>query len=203
MSPPMKIPAIALLIVFAMTFLPRETRAEWQRVRAVQNVGVETSPVPGSLFKNIRGIVTIHAPLEDVVAVFDNRKTLKKWVHRLVMIKELEGNNKVFSLYLRFDMPMGIGDRDVVAQFRQEKDGTNRIIYEGNLRKGGAGQNGATAMKRFHSKWIFERKGAETLVTYEQFSDPGGLLPVLLVMPVAIDMVLNTLIKLIKIVAAQ
>ena len=193
----------ALLILFAASLHATDGKAAWQRVRSVDHVIVETSPLPDSKLARIRGVATIDAPLAKVLAVFDDPDKLVKWVHRLVTAKKLRGDKKDFSLYLRFDMPMGVADRDVVVDFKRTKDEKARIIYEGRLQKGHAGQKGAVGMVRFHSQWIFESRGGKTHLTYVQHSDPGGLLPAPLVMPVAIDMVLNTLIKMKKIVKTR
>ncbi len=193
MPRPTGILTAATVVLLSLTFISGNAFADWQRVRNVEGVVVHTSPHKDSALRDIRGTVTLDAPLSRVLALFSDPAQLVKWIDRLKQARQLSGNRDDFFLYLRFGMPMGTSDRDVVVHFKRNSENPSRVIYKGEKAEGQTARNGAVAMTQFTSTWIFLKKGDKTEVQYTQFSNPGGLLPAVLVMPVATDMVLNTL----------
>ncbi|MFY0673805.1 MAG: hypothetical protein JXQ87_10385 [Bacteroidia bacterium] len=188
--------AIFFIVVTLFSF--NTNTNDWKLAYNSSDINVYTRNSAEGL-SEFKGITTINAPLEQVVALIDNAKNQADFVHgvkRSELIKEITPTQKV--VYSEVEMPWPLDNRDIVSKTEASFDKTNKtaIIKMYADPDYVSEKDGLVRMKTARGFWKFTEIGEnKTDVTYQFVSDPEGL-PAWIVSMFIVDAPKETLLKM-------
>lgn len=169
--------------------------AQWTLAKEADGVKVYLKDEPNSSYKAYKGVVTINASLERVVAEQSNVPGSCEWIHECQSSKELKREGDQVWTYTRFNAPWPVTSRDSVLHLTTVKQADGSVI-----RKISAEPSYMPADKKYvrvqkaEGSWTLKPLSDKQVeVTYQLHMDPGGSVPAWLANKFVVDAPFNTL----------
>ena len=170
---------IFLLISYAMAF----AGSAWKPIYNKEGIQGYERPVPGSNLKEFKAEGIVNARLDVVDAVIADIPNYPKWmglVFESRLIQDISDKQKM--VYLCFDSPWPVEDREVIATSTIEADPANGkffIRFEAAKDPPVPERKGRVRIKQFTGAYTLEYVSKDkTKVSYSHISHPGGSLAV-------------------------
>ena len=176
-----------LLFVIVFVSLPLfhvhgdETYSNWRRVTENGGIEIYLKPVPGSTFKEFRGIVAMNTSIDTILAVFRDVPGHTKWLCRCSnssLLKEI--NQFEYITYSVLDAPWPVKDRDSVNYICVSQDTRTKEVtismkeYEGYFSE----HTHRVRISQFEGFWKLKpTKNGNVEVTLQMHIEPGGWIP--------------------------
>lgn len=164
-----------LLLLFASTS-PAE---DWQLQSQAHGVDVYLSDVPGSPYKQFRGVARIKASVRTLVDLQENLRVACKWMYACDTLRLLEVEGDSTWVYLTTTLPWPAQPRDMVLRVRSERldDGTLVRHLSADPDKLPA-EPGLIRVRELKGEWTLRPLAdKDTEVTYQMQADPAGAVP--------------------------
>lgn len=155
--------------------------ADWKLASNQHGVQVYTQSVAGQDLKNFRAIVTVNAPMQQVVATLMNGDQMPEWFYNVLESKPVETRLAGSYRYLWIKSPWPATDRDAVVKVNLVQDPktlklsiaatavpTLLPVHPDRVR-----------IPRMQSGWTITPLGkSRTQIQLDGNADPGGRIPV-------------------------
>lgn len=191
-----------LLFVFTVIVLSQPSNAEskWKLVKSKNGINGYVRNVEGSYFKATRVVMTIKASFSEVVSMMTDVNAYRKWYPDLKKLKVLKTINKNERyIYLIFDAPWPISDREVVNRFTVTRKADRTFLRFRQVNSSYTENSKAVKMKKVTGVFeMIKQKNGTTKVIYETHGEPGGRFPSWLVNKVCMDRPVETFELMIK-----
>lgn len=170
----------------------------WKLRTEKDGVIVYTRQVSGSSLLEFKGETVINAPIEDVIAFFNDNSEVPKWYYQCMkkdLLKDEGANSKLF--YFEIDLPSPFATRDAVFRQVESRDPVTGVMtyhMYGVADRGFPVQRKKVRVPFTKTVWTFTPlTSGKTHVIFQQHSDPGGALPKFLVNALVVDIPLQSL----------
>jgi ribosome-associated toxin RatA of RatAB toxin-antitoxin module len=171
--------------------------SEWELRKSKDGIEVFTRSVEGSKLDEFRGMVTIEAEVDQLVAALKDVAQYGKWIpdcEKSELLK-LEGNVQLH--YMEMKAPFPVHNRDGYYRYRYIKQGDDMRVEMDAMPTYRPEKKGIVRIPESKGYWLFERLGeGQTRVTYQVHADPGGSIPAWLANSAVVDNPFHTLDKL-------
>jgi len=169
----------------------------WQLKTTKDGITVYTRKVDGSEILEFKATMTVDAPLNKIVSLFEDTKELSSWYYQCThseLIKDEGPQDKI--IYIVLHLPWPVTERD--SYFRQTKsiDAKDSSVNYSILALPDylPAKNGKVRVLMINSHWRFTPlPDGKTEIYFQQHSNPGGSIPSFLVNALAVDTPLNSL----------
>lgn len=156
--------------------------ADWQLASNQNGIQVYTQHVTGQDLKNFRAVMTVNAPMQQVVATLMNGDQMPEWFYNVLESKPIETSLAGSYRYLWIKSPWPATDRDAVVKVNLSQDPKTLKL-----------SIAATAVPtllpphpdrvripRMQSGWAITPLGkSRTQIQLDGNADPGGRIPVI------------------------
>ena len=156
--------------------------ADWQLASNQHGVQVYTQSVAGQDLKNFRAVMTVNAPMQQVVATLVNGDQMPEWFYNVLQSKPIETSVAGSYRYLWIKSPWPATDRDAVVKVNLSQDPktlqlsvfataapTLMPLHPDRVR-----------IPRMQSGWTITPLGkSRTQIQLDGNADPGGRIPVI------------------------
>jgi hypothetical protein len=185
-----------LFFVFS-SFLGGLAQAEWKLEKDEDGIKVYLNEVKGSEIKAFKGVTTIKAPMDTLLAIVKDTDNFDKWIHQCTEPKVLKAVNfhDTYSRQIN-DLPWPVDDREVVMFTAISKDSSKERIYISlEARPDYIPENkDYVRVTKLNGFYLFNAlPDGMTEVTWQQHTEPGGSLPVWLINVLVVDIPFNSL----------
>ena len=109
-------------ITFMSAFAQVGYAADWQLASNQHGVQVYTQTVEGQDLKNFRAVMTVNAPMQQVVATLMNGDQMPEWFYNVLQSKPIETPLAGSYRYLWIKSPWPATDRDAVVKVNLSQD---------------------------------------------------------------------------------
>ena len=157
-------------------------RRPWRRIDTRDGVVVSTRAVPGQNLPEFRGVAVVEGTLFDLLGIVMDVKRHCEWrakCHSARLVRKINDFERM--IYTRIDAPWPVNDRDVVLRGKAMVHVKRRIVVSSfhAVRVASVPDvSGVVRMPRLQGSYRFEELDkARVRVTYQVYSDPGGMLP--------------------------
>ncbi len=169
----------------------------WQLKKDKDGIQVHVRKVEGSPILEYKGVVTVDAPIEIVIAFYEDASRMPEWFHQCIaskLLRKKSEDDKI--LYFAIGMPWPVSDRDAVYERVRAKDpSTGAIEFHAKaLPSYFPRVEGRVRMPMVKGVWRFTPlSGGKTEVYYQQHGDAGGHIPAWLINQLAVNIPFNSL----------
>jgi len=187
-----------LFLFFAFSaFLFSFAHAEWKLEKDKDGIKVYLKEVKGSEIKEFKGVATIKASMDTLLAIIKDTDNFDKWIHQCREPKNLKSVNfhDTYSRQIN-DLPWPVDDREVVMFTAISKDSSKKEIYISlEARPDYIPKNeDSVRVTKLNGFYLFKAlPNGMTEVTWQQHTEPGGSLPVWLINALVVDIPFNSL----------
>lgn len=189
---------LAFIFTSSFSLFSNAEVADWQLEAEDEdlNIKVYTRVVPGSSLKEFKGVTTVQADINTLVAVLKDSDAAMDWMHNIVQFDVKEESSEVESVvYTVSATPWPVTNRDsyVRSVLSAEPNGvvTSKITAVPEF---GPKDDDYVRMPSLEGGWVFTPKdGGSVEVVYQVHADPGGSLPDWLVNAIVVETPLETL----------
>ncbi|MEZ4924256.1 MAG: START domain-containing protein [Crocinitomicaceae bacterium] len=185
---------IVAAIVFLLAF--NSYGADWVLDKNKDGIKVYTREIPGSDFKEYKGVAFVNASRERVAEVVLRISDYINWFPDCMESKRL----KVISpteliVYYVIDSPWPIKDRDAVVRMNiKDLADKQTILIDFEAATGFKDEvDGIVRVPKSSGYWKFISSGEGTKVIYQNHADPGGSVPAWVVNMFVVDAPFETL----------
>lgn len=185
---------LGILCVVAPAFAG--TEAPWELRKDKEGIKVFTRPVQGSSILEFKAEMTVDAPLDRVLELYDNADRFPEWFYQCMESRLLERRAEEGSLvYFVLDMPWPVSDRDAVYARSKSTEANGDIVFHLQQKPGAyPEQPGRVRVPYLTGGWRFHiLSEKQTAITYQQHSEAGGHIPSALVNKLAVNIPFHTL----------
>ncbi len=181
------------LASLVFSFYPQKTYAveyPWQLKRDREGIVVYTRKVSGSSILEYKATVTVHAPIEKVIALFEDDQKLPQWYYQCVKFERLQDEGpgqKIF--YFVIHLPWPVSERDSIFRRVKFSDAHGVVSYTlSALPEKLPFQKGKIRVLYLKSLWRFTPLAdGRTEIYFQQHSDPGGVIPAFIINQLVVD----------------
>lgn len=155
----------------------------WRLRKSDDDMKIYSRPVADSAIKAIKIETRFSAPPEQVAALLLDTKHRQQWDELCTQSQWLDdgltANGELAStLYLYYDMPWPVSDRDVVMHVRRQSEGNVIRILSQAILSPAFADSGARRIEKAHYEWTLSSiDDNDTAVSAEIFMDPAGPIP--------------------------
>ena len=172
-----------VLFTSLLAFSVAGVAQDWKLVKTGKGVQVYNKEVPGSRYKEFRGVTVIEAELRDIAYLFFTDYAYKDWLANIVESKRVsEMGVDGQYIYLVQKLPL-VKWRDVVVHGKLSQDPASKVLTVSVTHAPGFVEpnDKYVRVKRLVSEFTFTPlDGKKVEVVYEMDVDPGGKIPTLL-----------------------
>lgn len=168
-------------IVLSATLTYSAQAADWKLASQQHGVQVYTQTVEAQDLKNFRAVMTVNAPMQQVVATLMNGDQMPEWFYNVLQSKPIETSVAGSYRYLWIKSPWPATDRDAVVKVNLSQDPktlqlsvfataapTLMPLHPDRVR-----------IPRMQSGWTITPLGkSRTQIQLDGNADPGGRIPV-------------------------
>ncbi len=175
-----KLKIITVIFLTLAISVPLYSGESWKLVKSKGSINVYTKPIPGSKFKEFKGVAYINASMEKINKIIDNISGLTKWMPNCIISKTIKKNSENhIILYQELKSPWPVSNRDfVVESFIKKTPGKIIRTLKAINYPAVPVKKGKIRITDMKGRWILTKKGDnKTLVVYQVKSNPGGTLP--------------------------
>jgi hypothetical protein len=171
--------------------------AEWKLEKDEAGIKVYLNEVKGSEIKAFKGVTTIKASMDTLLAIVKDTDNFDKWIHQCTEPKVLKAVNfhDTYSRQIN-DLPWPVDDREVVMFTAISKDSSKERIYISlEARPDYIPKNkDYVRVTKLNGFYLFNAlPDGMTEVTWQQHTEPGGSLPVWLINALVVDIPFKSL----------
>lgn len=207
----MKKPILIILSAFVfLTILVSSVKADdqpWQERINKDGIVVSTRKVVGAPVFEFKAAVTVAAPLDQVIALYENGKRIPEWYYQCAQADQL----KVVSpteriLYTVMDLPWPVAKRDVVFHQIKSLDAASGSVNYAltAVPEDLAPQKGKIRVPYLKSTWRFTPiDSTHTEVYFQQHSSTGGSIPAMITNALVLDIPFQSLKAFRKLIEAK
>lgn len=110
------------LLLFLLCTLPLCAEEPWALVKDAEGIQVYSRPVPGTPYKEFRGVGDVKAPIEVISRVFEDIPNFPRWFGFCLEARQLRHDTgDTWRVYIVIKTPGPVADRDVVADVVRER----------------------------------------------------------------------------------
>ncbi len=184
----------ALIIVFLCTALAAASvlfsaEENWNKEFTKEGITVYTRPVEGSNLKEFKGEGIINAPMEVCINVMNDTESATKWRPDCIVSKLIKAEGNISIAYSETKVSWPVSNRDVIAK-TEITISPDKVLYAftgiDNPEMVPLKEN-VVRITDIIGTWIFERKGNDTLMTYQAKINPAGSVPTWLANKTSVD----------------
>jgi len=187
----MKILASILALLFVFSTLGFSQEIPWQLSQNKAGVPVYTRKVVGSPILEYKANITIDAPIEKAVKLFEDETQIPRWYFQCVhsqLVKNEDSHHKIIYLILHFPWP--VAPRDFVfRRSRTDDPKSNTVSFSLTALPDLMPEvKGVIRVHAIKSIWIFKSLSPnQTEVFFQQHTDPGGSIPAAILNKICVD----------------
>lgn len=179
----------------------------WQLRVNKDGIEVSTRKVGDSPILEFKSNIIIDAPIEKVIALYEDAKQLPVWFHQCVGFEQVEKEGPEGGIfYFVIHLPWPVAERDAVFRRLKSTDlATGQITYTlSALPQHLPQRKGRVRMPYLKTNWRFTPlPNGQTEVFFQQHSDAGGSIPIFIVNKLVVDIPFNSLKNLRKLIMNQ
>lgn len=173
--------AILLALALLGAAATGQAQDEWRVRRDADGIEIATRPVEGSPFHEVRGRMTLDAPVAAIVAALRDKTVAPQWIAYCAEASVLARPSETEALtYTWNDMPWPVRDRDIVMRVFWARDaGTGVVRMEAQAEADSAPPvEGRTRIEYVRTRWRLV-PGADGTVDAEfrTHVDPASRVP--------------------------
>ncbi|MBI4971243.1 MAG: START domain-containing protein [Candidatus Omnitrophica bacterium] len=181
---------IAAFFLLSATALANDTGG-WHLKKDEDGIKIFSRKVEGSPVSEFQGVVSVKAPLDRVIELYEDAARVHEWMYHCKEFREIqkEGSSEKF-FYFHQKLQWPVSDRDVVtSRVRDSDPKTGAISYRITVSPGIYPiQENIVRIALFKSFWQFTpQEGGAIEVRYQILLDPAGSVPKWLVNQNGID----------------
>lgn len=173
-------PVLVLLALFAAASVTRAEDA-WRVRRDADGIEIATRPVEGSPFHEVRGRVTLDAPMAAIVAVLRDKTVAPRWIAYCAEARILERPSETEALtYTWNDMPWPVRDRDIVMRVFWSRDAETGVVSMDAHAEAGSAPSvaGRTRLEYVRTRWrLVPGPGGSVDAEFRTHVDPASRVP--------------------------
>lgn len=154
--------------------------AEWKVALNQEGIKVLTRQVPGSAYKEYKGITTVPASAASVMAIFTDQGANKQWLEGCWKARTIEESGfHSQTAYQVYDFPWPATDRDFVIGFEIKQTGENAFFLRMHDRSAQVPEKTDRVRAEMPSGYyeVNQLSPDRTEVVMAQHVDPNGDLP--------------------------
>ena len=162
-------------------FVAAEVDSGWEKVLAQDGIEVFLRDVPGSQFREYRGVVTVQTSLSSLVGLLEDKQAAPQWIHYCRESKEVgRQSDEAYYTYSVSSLPWPIRDRDMVMLNYFAQDASTKVV---TIRFEAApdylpGVKGLVRIRQLEGHWqLVPVENHRIRVIYQLHSEPGGGIP--------------------------
>lgn len=189
---------VTVLLALLLPALPvlAGPQGDWQQLQSADapgQIATWVREVSDSPIKEFRGEVVLPVGAIPVLALLADADALDRWVFQCRHAERLPDATRD-RLYLTFDLPWPVANRDVVLENTMTLEGTTLHLRSRSLADVKPEQPGLVRIPRLDNRFLVTPLGMDrTRVVFRTFVDPGGVVPAWLSNFVATNAPLDTL----------
>lgn len=156
--------------------------ADWQLASNQQGIQVYTQSVEGQDLKNFRAVMTVNAPMQQVVATLMNGDQMPEWFYNILESKPITVQATGHYRYLWIKAPWPASDRDAVVKVNlaQDPKTLQLSIFAAAAPNLLPIHPDRVRIPRMQSGWTVTPLGkSRTQIQLDGNADPGGRIPVI------------------------
>ena len=164
--------------------------ADWEKSKDKDGITVYLKEFPGAAgAKAFKAVATIKAPFQTVVETIGNPEKMRGVLHLVEKSVVTTPAQDDYSLYLIVDMPWPVQNRDLVWSIKkQSMSGESANFSCGLSNDQMAADPQYIRFKSLEGAFLVEKVSeTETLVTWNQYQDLAGSIPVMILNSAAVD----------------
>jgi len=177
--------AVTFVVMIALSAQVCEAaapRGPWKRVDVRDGIVISTRAVPGQNLPQFRGVGIVNGTLFDLLGIVNDIKRHCEWranCHSARLVRKVNDFERI--IYTRIDAPWPVSDRDVILRGKAMINLEKRIVtshFHAIALRSIPKVSGVVRMPFLRGMYRFEELNKRQVrVTYQVYSDPGGLLP--------------------------
>lgn len=197
---------LLLLLIFFSAVPAASAENTWQLRKNDRGIQVHTRKVEGSPILEYKAVMQTGAPIEKVLAFFEQEQKMPLWFHQCTasrLVREESSDRKI--LYFVLDLPWPVSDRDAVYLRQRSVDAAGIVTYQlSAMPHEIPRKDGLVRIPYLKSFWRFTPlEGGGTEIFFQQHGNVGGNIPAALVNRLAVDIPYNTFRGFIRELAAD
>lgn len=153
---------------------------DWELLQSGKgDVDIYKRQLAGDKDPEIKGVGTISAPPEQVLAVLTDLDRYAKLLPHLKKVELLKSGADEFFAYFYFDLPWPTSDRDYTVHYKWKKKGDSYLVtcVDANYWRPDI-PKGVVRIENIRCSWLLEpTSDGKTKATYIFLADYGGDLP--------------------------
>jgi len=163
----------------------------WQLNQNKLGIPVYTRKIAGSPILEYKASITINAPIEAALKLFEDEAQIPRWYFQCVhsqLLKNEDPDHKVIYLVLHFPWPVAARDF-IFRRSRSDDPKTGIVSYSLTALPDKLPQvKGIIRVQSIKSIWIFTPlPHNQTEVFFQQHTDPGGSIPPAIINKICIE----------------
>lgn len=168
----------------------------WELRKNHDGIMVHTRRVEGSPILEYKGQMKIQAPIEQVLAYFEQEDRFREWFHQCSashLVREENPDRKI--IYFVLDLPWPVSDRDVAYLQTRSRDAGGTVTYQlSAVPHEVPHKDGLVRVPYLKAYWRFTpQEDGGTLIYFQQHGNVGGHIPAPLVNRLAVEIPYQTL----------
>lgn len=186
----------AFLLLFSFATL-QAAEYPWQLKKNTDGITVYTRKVEGSPILEFKASVTVDAPIDKVIALFEDEKRMTEWYYQCVRFELVDNENptkKIF--YFVIHLPWPVTERDSVFRRTKSTDpATKSVSYTLTALPDRLPRDKEKIrVLELKSMWrITPLSDEKTELYIQQHSNPGGIIPSFVVNSLVVDIPFHSL----------
>lgn len=184
------------LLAFSTLLLSPPSLADWSLDKDKDGIQIFTRSVDGSGFKMFKGVMTLNATTDSILAVMADLKEYSQWVDRSKSAKLI----KRISFHERYayqisSLPWPVKNRDMVIHTRISHDtDKQRVTISLNAVTGMMQETKSVRVTQSQGTYLIESLAdGRHRISWQQHTDPAGSMPKWLVNTLLTELPFNTL----------
>lgn len=172
--------------------------ARWILKKKSDGIAVYARDVADSAIDEIRAEAEIMAPPDVLLAYLLDVANRSHWNTLCTVTETMTGDSKKYSdatqVYLRYDMPWPVEDRDMVMALTPRKDGSGFVAeaVASNYRR----DEGAVRVTKAWEQWDIQPTDQGSKLTMTVFMDPAGPIPTWLINSMSVSQPIEVMQRL-------
>ncbi len=182
---------IVAILIFIVPGIAGDDNIPWELVKDENGIKVFTRENNGSQLKEFKGITQINTSLASLITLYYDRESYHEWFfacENSMLLKEISFRERYF--YTVTGAPWPISHRDIIIHsiLTQNPDSKEVLITEVGIKNFIPENTDMVRVTEMEGFFKFTPIKDDVIeVTYQCYSNPGGILPAFLINTAAVD----------------